>query len=538
MKNIQNNKRLIIRKRINFIGKLCILLVVIATQYSCYKDLGNYDYKILDKVIIDTANLNMLSRYSVLRYENLNLEPAVYFNNNRVTSSSDVPVDFFWTIGTVGTGAGVIYRLDTLAKTIKLNAPIVQPAGSWTLMLTARHRETKVETYMKFSVIIEESITDGWMILYERNGDTDLGLIANNRIKKGYTAEKEKLFLDLYSSSNGERLSGKPVSFKHSIGGIGFAGGGDIIVASEYDAAVVNLTFTKLYDFDEIFWNKPSGGKNITYWKSGGSGGSAGGEVIINNNKVHRYVGGNRNLNKYQDAYTGTYGTLAAWIPDYLISYDALVYDQTNTRFLGVATSGVKLDKFPVQVATAPFDINNTGMQMVASDFGYTNYEYSLMKSGNSYALLVSDLYTTNISSTNIAKAKHDMSNCPEIANVTSVSAGTLGTVFYYSAGNGVYLFRPGSGNPATKVWEAPVGEIVTCVRIQKYYYTILVNIGMLLNNNKVVYVSTWNETTQKGTVHQMVMDATNGAIDAGTDRIYTGFGKIKDMAWKWVIAN
>lgn len=537
MKKIQNNKRLFIRSLMSRMAWLCILLGVTIIQHSCFKDLGNYDYKVLDKVVIDTANMQMLDRYSVSRYEKFTLEPAVYFNGTRLTATSDAPVDFYWTIGTVGTGAGVVYRLDTLARTIKLDAPIVQPAGSWTLMLTAKHRETQVETYMKFALIIEESITDGWMVLYERNGGTDIGLIANNRIKKGYTEGTEKLFLDVYSSANGERLSGKPVSFKHSIGGIGFAGGGDIIVASENDAKVVNLTFTKLFDFEDIFWTMPGGGKNITFWKSGGSGGSAGGEILINNDKVHRYVGGNRNLNKYQDPYTGTYGKLAAWVPDYLISYDALVYDQTNTCFLGVATMGVKLSKFPAQAANAPFDINNTGMQMVASDYGYSNYEYSLMKSGNSYALLVSDLYTTNVSSTNIAKAYYDMSSSPNISNVTSVSAGTLGTVFYYSAGNAVYLFRPGSGNPATKVWEAPAGEVVTCVRIQKYYYTILISTGMLLNNNKIVYVSTWNESTQKGTVHQMVMDATNGAIDAGTDRSYTGFGKIKDMAWKWVLA-
>jgi len=537
MKNIQNNKRLFTRSLINRIARLGMLLGVIATLSSCFKDLGNYDYRELDKVVIDTANLDMLSHYSLSRYEKLTLEPVVYFNGTRVTETSNVPVDYYWTIGIVGTGAGIVYRLDTLAKTIKLNVPIVQPAGTWTLMLVAKHRETLVETYMKFAVTIEESITDGWMILYERNGDTDLGLIANNRIKKGYAEGTEKLFLDAYSSSNGERLSGKPVSFKHSVGGIGFAGGGDIIVASEHDAAVVNLTFTKLYDFEELFWTMPGGGKNLTFWRSGGSGGSAGGEVMINNDKVHRYVGGNRNLNKYQDAYTGTYGKLAPWVPDYLLSFDALVYDQTNTRFLGVATSGVKLDKFSTQVANAPFDINNTGMQMVASDFGYSNYEYSLMKNGNTYALLVSDLYSTNIASTNIAKGNYNMSNCPDIANASSVSAGTLGTVFYYSAGNGVYLFRPGSGNPATKVWEAPAGETVTCVRIQKYYYTLLVNAGMLLNNNKIVYVATWNESTQKGTVHQMVMDATNGAINNTADRSYTGFGKVKDMAWKWVLA-
>jgi hypothetical protein len=538
MKTIKNKKRSYTRSLISRIVRLGLLLGVLTTQSSCFKDLGNYDYKELDEVVIDTTNMGMLSHYSLSRYENLTLEPEVYFNGTRVTEASDVPLDYYWTIGINGTGAGIVYRLDTLATTIKLDAPIVQPAGSWTLMLVAKNRETEVETYLKFTVSIEESITDGWMILYERGGNTDIGLIANNRIKKGYTEGTEKLFLDAYSSSNGERLSGKPVSFKHSMGGIGLAGGGDIIVASEHDAAVVNLTFTKLYDFEELFWTKPGGGKNLTFWKSGGSGGSAGGEVIINNNKVHRYVGGNRDLNKYQDAYTGTYGELASWVPDYLISFDALVYDQTNTRFLGVATSGVKLDKFPTQAANAPFDINNTGMQMVASDFGYSNYEYSLMKNGSTYALLVSDLYTTNISSTNIAKGYYDMSNCPNIANTTSVSAGTLGQVFYYTAGDGVYLYRPGSGNAATKVWEAPAGETVTCVRVQKFYYTLLVVTGMLLNNNQIVYVSTWNESTQTGTVHQMVMNATNGSIDASTDRSYTGFGKVKDMAWKWVLAR
>ncbi|MDD2426209.1 MAG: PKD-like family lipoprotein [Bacteroidales bacterium] len=537
MNNIQNNKKTFIRSLTGRIAKFGLLLGLLLTQFSCYKDLGNYDYKELDTVVIDTADLGMLDTYSVSRYENIILEPSVYFNGSRVTDASDVPLDYFWTIGTVGTGAGVIYRLDTLATTIKLDAPIVQPAGSWTLMLVAKHRETNIETYMKFNVTIEESITDGWMVLYERNGNTDIGLIANNRVKKGYTEDTERLFLDAYSSSNGEPLNGKPVSFKHSIGGIGFAGGGDIIVASEHDAAVVNLTFTKLFDYQDLFWTTPGGGKNLTFWKSGGPGSSAGGEIMINNNKVHRYVGGNRNVNKYQDAYAGTYGELAAWVPDYLISFDALVYDQTNTRFLGVPTSGVKLSTFPNQAVSAPFDINNTGMQMVDSDYGYRNYEYSLMKNGNTYALLTSDLYTTNISSTNIAKGYYDMSTSPDIANATTVSAGTLGSVFYYGAGNGVYLFRPGSGNPAVKAWEAPAGEVVTCVRIQKYYYTMLVVTGMLMNNNLYVYVSTWNEATQTGTVHQMAMNPTNGSINAETDRSYTGFGKVKDMGWKWVLA-
>jgi hypothetical protein len=213
MNNIQNNKKTFIRSLTGRIAKFGLLLGLLLTQFSCYKDLGNYDYKELDTVVIDTADLGMLDTYSVSRYENIILEPSVYFNGSRVTDASDVPLDYFWTIGTVGTGAGVIYRLDTLATTIKLDAPIVQPAGSWTLMLVAKHRETNIETYMKFNVTIEESITDGWMVLYERNGNTDIGLIANNRVKKGYTEDTERLFLDAYSSSNGEPLNGKPVSF-------------------------------------------------------------------------------------------------------------------------------------------------------------------------------------------------------------------------------------------------------------------------------------------------------------------------------------
>ncbi len=49
----------------------------------------------------------------------------------------------------------------------------------------------------------------------------------------------------------------------------------------------------------------------------------------------------------------------------------------------------------------------------------------------------------------------------------------------------------------------------------------------------KILYVATYNEGTKIGSVYQMEVNVTNGAIVPGTEKKYTGFGKVKAMAWK-----
>ena len=133
-----------------------------------------------------------------------------------------------------------------------------------------------------------------------------------------------------------------------------------------------------------------------------------------------------------------------------------------------------------------------------------------------------------------IGKGKYDMSNCPEITAINSVTAGVFGEIFYYSANNHVYQFKYTPGT-TDLLWTAPANEVVTKIALQKYTSTNRAQ-GVLYdpkNFCKILYVATYNETTKIGTVYQMEVNVTGGAIISGTEKKYTGFGKVKSMGWK-----
>ena len=116
---------------------------------------------------------------------------------------------------------------------------------------------------------------------------------------------------------------------------------------------------------------------------------------------------------------------------------------------------------------------------------------------------------------------------------ITSVTAGYKGEIFYYAAGNGVYLYdykvSNASGDP---VWEAPDGETVTCVRLQKYQGTGLM-VKVPVNDCEILYIATYNESTGNGTVYQLKVNPSSGVVDKSSQKEFSGFGKIKDMGWK-----
>ena len=124
------------------------------------------------------------------------------------------------------------------------------------------------------------------------------------------------------------------------------------------------------------------------------------------------------------------------------------------------------------------------------------------MKEGeNHYYLLIADFCGFMTQST-IGVGKYDMMNCKGVTEgITSVTAGYKGEIFYYAAGNGVYLYdykvSNASGDP---VWEAPDGETVTCVRLQKYQGTGLM-VKVPVNDCEILYIATYNESTGNGTV-------------------------------------
>jgi 6-phosphogluconolactonase (cycloisomerase 2 family) len=51
---------------------------------------------------------------------------------------------------------------------------------------------------------------------------------------------------------------------------------------------------------------------------------------------------------------------------------------------------------------------------------------------------------------------------------------------------------------------------------------------------NQVVYIATWNEAAKTGKVYSYTIDPSSGAISKASERVTEGYGKVKDMSYKW----
>lgn len=504
-----------------------ILLTGMAMLSSCSKDKGNYDYKKLDIVTIDVTDVP--ASYSRLRFEKLNISPKVIYKGEVVNlAKPQFPeLKFSWEMYTSQLSRDIVER-HTLSDSIALDVDLTQRELFWEVLYTVTNTLTNVKATSKFSLAITPALAEGWMVLYERDGNTDVGLITNNEISKNAVAT-EKTFLDIYTASNGAPLKGTPGSISYSYANLAAR---KIYLQSSQEVSMVNLnTFVKVFDFNQgLFWAKPAVAAPLLFKATEGRK-----EWLINNNRVHTidYTTIAQGDRAFSDPLGGTYGTLAPWMAISPAPLDGVFYDQTNKKFLKIILRGTEVVPFTAVQTAAAFDVNNVGMELLMGDMGWNNWEYTVMKDNGGKHWLLSANFKAG-DAINIGKAKYDMSSCPEIANVNSVTAGTLGEIFYYSANNHLYQFKYIQGATA-QLWTAPAGEVVTNISLQKYYNSnrALAAVYDPKNYCKILYIATYNEATKIGTVYQMGVNETSGAILPGTEKKYTGFGKIKAMSWK-----
>ncbi|WP_295120661.1 PKD-like family lipoprotein [uncultured Chitinophaga sp.] len=496
---------------------------------GCAKDKGNYDYIALDSVSIDVTGL--ATSYSMLRFDTLTLNPVVKYKGETVNPAAPQfsELSFAWEMYPSSINPSIQEKY-TLDSSIALKTIMDKKEAVWVVLFTVTNTKTGVKSFSKFTVALTPSLAEGWMVLYERDGNTDVGLIVNNEITKTNTVQ-ERVLLDIYSASNGEPLQGAPGSLSYSL--VNFPSSYKIYIQSEGDVVSVNpSTFQRIDNFESIFWTKPAVEApqlvKITEQRK---------EFMLNNNKLHvidyTIIGTGRRA--FEDALAGTYGQLAPWISTTTgAAFDAIVYDQTNKRFMKVATRGAEVVQFTTtQSPTAAYDVKNVGLTFLAADLGWNFWEHIVMKDdAGKYYLLTADFRTGEIAT--IGKGKYDMTACPEIADMNSVTAGFYGEVFYYSSPKNLYQFKYTPGT-TDKLWTAPGNEKITNISLQKYYNTQAARGRWYDPKNicKILYISTYDEATKMGNVYQMEVNQSSGAIIAGTEKKYTGFGKVKAMAWK-----
>jgi hypothetical protein len=510
----------------NIIKYISIGLWSSLVLFSCYEDKGNYDYHQLDAVVIDTTGLGIQGSYSISRFDTLSIKPKVYYNGELVnTENPQFPeLAFSWTMYQQGYDYPV-YDGDTLSTRIEFEEQITQAEINWELLFTVLNTHTRVKEFMKFSVKVNASLSEGWMVLYERDGATDVGLIVSKEIAPNVL--NERVLLDIYSASNAGALEGQPVNLVYSMPVQPY----EVFVVSDRDVARVSpITFVATARFhDGLFWSTPPTARPSFF-----SAFSTRCELLLNDNKIHivsyMTMGSNRTNAFLGDPCIGSYGTLAGWAATSISSsYEGVFYDQTNKRFVYIPSSGSEVTRFPAQHSLAAFDCDNVGKTFVLADFGRNRYEYVVTKDeANHYYLLLAN-FTGDRDKVGVGEFLMD--ECPDIANISSVTAGYKGEIFYYAAGARVYLYDYRLTNTARSVWTAPAGETVTSITLQKYYYGEASNLPV--NDCEIIYIATYNESTRNGTVYQLPVNPSNGEMDTSQQKAYTGFGKVKTMGWK-----
>jgi len=527
------------KTKILFPASLAMLMFAGMTT-GCHDDDGNYSYTELDNIDITTEGFGDSEDGDVLtidRGDPIQIDPDVYFNGKLVSDNDDAPLRYLWTFYSANTGIGVDYTIDTLATTRQLDAVINRTGGTYIAQLTVTNTNTGLESYYKATCNVSESVSGGWMLLYERAdmpGYSDVGLIVNPFTKKNI--QKNKEFWDLYSSSNGSPLPGKPVNIFHVA--MPLPTGSDQIATDRTISIVSPADFTQISSWDDLFYEVPQA-DNIQYF--GTSTMATMCETMIMNNSLRLLttsaMGGGTGYFSLPKRSDVEIGELAQWSAKRCMGntfLETVVYSQTNGTFY-FNTGTLDLKQFPAQDPNAPFDLNNMdGARLLFGDYGGNNEDFMLFAKDDKRYIGIARFSTRDcISSTNIAQTYTDVSAAPGITEATSFATNNMAYFAYYSSGNKVYNIACQTG-ATTEVWTAPdPTEIVTCVRTHKFYFS---SMAMLIPNpNSVVHIATWNESTKQGKLYEYKINPANGQIFTNGDSYeYTVPGKVKDMSQKF----
>lgn len=518
---------------------VAILMAVVAT--GCHDDNGNYSYTDLDTVEITNGDGEGDDVFTIGRGDRIQITPDVSFNGRNVDDGSDVPLKYMWTFYAANTGSGVDYTVDTLATTLPLDAVINRKGGSYYIQLTVTNTNTGIESYYRATCNVEEAITAGWMVLYERAdmpGHSDVGLVVNPFSKKNIQANKE--FWNLYSTSNGGRpLPGKPVNILHET--TPMASGGTPRIATTNTISAVNTAdFCEVMTWEDFFFDAPQA-NDIRWFGSSTKMGCC--ECLIMGNEYRVLVGqvatgvGYFGLPK---RFSEDLGELAPWGSSRCMGnavLESVVYSQTKGAFYYTNTALDFHNFVPQDPAASRFDVNNTGgARLLFGDWGTAYHDFLLFGIGDNRYIAEAN-FSATAALPNIGLTWADVSSAPHITEATAFATNFIGRYAYYGAGDKVYNVAYDNGR-ASEVWAADdPNEVVTCISTHKFYF-MTIHSMMMPNANNVVHIATWNESAGQGKLYEYKINPASGEIFTdGESYVYTVPGKVKDMSWKYEMA-
>lgn len=494
---------------------LCFSLVLGLIAGSCAKDKGNYDYTVISKIGI--SDKNTTGTIYVQQGTQLKLEPTIELNGNAENLSYE------WFVYLNSASASYVQDSIKISTEKNLNYtvdPKIFTIGeNYKLTYKVTDNATGLSSFFFYQLSISDLFTQGWIFLEDKAGKADLSMILRNGT----------VYHDIYTFRNADSPILNPKAFTISTASItddvGPSGKKYYIVGSNDAIELDGTTMKKRFDYNYLFFAPPTSiAPNYIAW-GGGSSNNIG--LLLNDGQLHvNMVGGFPGAKKFgaqlrspNNGYDYELASQHISGTGYSDTYNVIMFDKRNKRFYGVSTSALSVFDDANQSKDI-FDMNNVGLDLIKLDSSnVAEIRNAVMKDNNGKGYLLQFRTLRNATNPSITIGKQEIVS-PGIASALDVTASTLSPHLFYVYDSKVYRYEVTS-NTSSVEYTLPSNETVTKIKFQKHGYG---------NAVPRLIVTTWNGT--EGKVYFFKVSQI-GAIES-LDKVFTGFGKIVDLAYKF----
>lgn len=462
--------------------------------------MGNYIYNDLESFGLDTVG--MQKSFSVQQGREL------LVIDRPLIASDTTDYEYLWRLYYVPTSGQSFTPYDTLSTQRWLRVYInVEPGTNNTLELRITQKSTGLFKYYTFGVGTIASIPDGWMVIYEKDGMTDVDLVRGTNAL-GYPTSTSSFVRDtvirnvLYGGLGGEMLDGTPMSVAANTNGVYLA------TTTTGINQFKNSSFVQLQDQNDLFLGNPPAvtkpqyiynhvasfvmyvNDGTCYWSATGTQPAfLGASVLLSSTNVGV---------KYE----------AAPFVVYFIGKQGMFYDKINRRFLYQEQNLPTLVRFPTVSNTAKFDLDNIGKDLIwmgpkiATSSSHYRTAYFKDPDGPTRWLYILNMASaTSLAATGANSSEGlpiNISDLPDIENAKFYETSNIVSNTFYATPTKLYSFfynaATSSYSNLTNPFIAPDGEEITAIRLQ---FTSISTTTM-----RRMAIATWNESSKVGKVY------------------------------------
>lgn len=523
--------------------KLKSILLAAGMAYlltACYEDESAKDFKLVNPIKIEFWD-DYAKSQKIFQMDTLEIVPVIYKNGVQ-----DADLEYEWKIQ--GNNYPVTVLSDKLV--FKHQIDLAPNSTPYELILTVTDKTTSLQEYERISLTVESKFGEGLLVADTRDEvHSDISLVMAPNFTRSLQEKNKRTHYNIYSQMNkGQKVDGMIKDIQSSIKSdsrvLTFMTDTDIHRVDPYDFAAWQMNSELFYvPLDEVhpgqLLKKDYGGD----------------EFMIVNGKLHYRNSSWGNL--YYSYYLFTPDNA-----DYRVSYMMCVgsgyytsapyaYDEAKNRFIQVSSRNDAFIQFIAQESSLAFDVNHIGpYDAVCMDEGENSNLNTVLKAedGSGYFVYAIQSKTAD-NGHNLPVGRYDLSLCTDIMNATAFASSPVSEDFYYSTHDQIYaltLKSDQSRPTSVSRYTALPGEQITGLMLWKGEYqrmnvvddTKPNGIGEVNNQNRMLVVTTYNESTKEGKVITIpIVRLGDGTLETNRTfhKEYGGFGRITRVAYNKV---